>query len=199
MRLLPIVEGDGDKMAVPLLLRRMLAERHGIHNCKILKPHVRGDLPTVRKNFENNFKAALKENAAILWILDFDCDDCKCVKKEADALLARANEIHPKWPIEIAFMVQEYETLFLSDKIATRSVLKSIPADIDFPADPESIRGAKEWLSRAMPKGVTYKETIHQAKNTSALNFDHLLNHSPSFIHLDRALTRIIEKMQSSE
>ncbi|MBI3480555.1 MAG: DUF4276 family protein [Nitrosomonadales bacterium] len=195
MRLLPIVEGDGDKAALPLLLRRMLAERHGIHDCKILKPHVRGELPSVRKNFENNFKAAIKESAAILWILDFDCDDCQCVMKEADALLVRAHEIYPDWPIEIAFMVQEYETLFLSDKTATRSVLKSIPADTDFPADPESVRGAKEWLSKAMPKGVTYKETVHQAKITATLNFDHLIGHSPSFAHLDRALARLVEKM----
>lgn len=199
MRLLPIVEGDGDKAAVPLLLRDMLAERHDIHDWKILKPHVRGELPTVRKNFDNNFKAAIKENAAILWILDFDCDDCECVKKEADDLLARANEIYQDWPIEIAFMVQEYETLFLSNETATRSVLKSIPAVTEFPENPESIRGAKEWLSAAMPKGFSYKPTVHQPKITAALNLNHLLEHSPSYTHLDRALARLVEKMHHTE
>jgi hypothetical protein len=197
MRLLPIVEGDGDKAAVPLLLRRMLAERHGIHDCKILNAQKRGEYPSVRKNFDNGFKMAIKENAAILWILDFDCDDCKCVKKEADALIVRANQLYRGWPIEIAFMVQEYETLFLSDKTATRSVLKAIPAETDFPADPESIRGAKEWLSNAMPKGVSYKETVHQSKITAALNFDHLIEHSPSFAHIDRALARLVGKMHT--
>jgi hypothetical protein len=132
-------------------------------------------------------------------MLDFDCNDCKCVKKEAEVLLARANKIYKDWPIEIAFMVQEYETLFLCDANATRSILKNIPASTKFPVNPESVRGAKEWLSAAMPKGFAYKPTVHQAKITAHLDFDHLANHSPSFAHLDCVLARLITKMRSIE
>ncbi|HEX5337065.1 MAG TPA: DUF4276 family protein [Gallionella sp.] len=194
MKLLPVVEGDGDKAAVPLLLRRMLQERHGIFDCKILTPHVRGDLPGVRRNFENWFKAAIKEQAAILWVLDFDCADCDCVKLEADKLKQRAQEIHAGWPFEVAFMVQEFETLFLCDPESTRSVLKAIPAATVFPSDAETVRGAKEWLSSAMPKGIAYKPMTHQAKISAALRLDILCANSPSFSHLDNALQRLIAK-----
>lgn len=194
-RLLPIVEGDGDKTAVPLLLRRMLHERYGIFDCNVLTPHVRGELPAVRRNFENWFKVAIKENAAILWVLDFDCDDCDCVKLESDKLRQHAHAIHNNWPFEVAFMVKEFETLFLCDAESTRSVFRSIPAHMDFPTNPETIRGAKEWLSNAMPKGVSYKPTVHQGKVSAALNLNTLAENSPSFIHLDHALQRLIARM----
>lgn len=194
MKLLPIVEGDGDKAAVPVLLRRMLQERCGIFDCKVLAPHVRGDLPGVRRNFDNWFKVALKEQAAILWVLDFDCADCDCVKREADLLKQRAQEIHANWPFEVAFMVKEYETLFLCDAQSTQSVLKAIPVATVFPPDAETVRGAKEWLSSAMPKGVAYKPMIHQAKVSAALRLDFLCENSPSFSHLDNALRRLIER-----
>lgn len=196
MRLLPIVEGDGDKIAVPLLLRRMLEERHEIFDCKILKPHMRGELPLVRRNFENWFKVAIKENAAILWVLDFDCDDCDCVKTESESLKERAQAIRADWPIEVAFMVKEFETLFLCDAASSRIALKSIPASTAFPDDAETVRGAKEWLSNAMPKGIAYKPTTHQAKVSAALNLDFLAEHSPSFAHLDRALQRLVTQIQ---
>ncbi len=195
MRLLPVVEGDGDRVAVPLLLRRMLEERHQVFNCKVLTPHVRGELPGVRRNFDNWFKTAIKEQAGILWVLDFDCADCDCVKYEAESLKQRAQEIHADWPFEIAFLVKEFETFFLCDSESTRSVLKAIPAATIFPQDAETVRGAKEWLSGAMPKGVAYKPMTHQAKISAALRLDFLCEHSPSFSHLDNALQRLITRM----
>lgn len=194
MRLLPVVEGDGDKVAMPVLLRRMLQERHNVFDCKILTPHVRGDLPGVRRNFDNWFKVALKEKASILWILDFDCADCDCVKYEARLLKQRAQAIHADCPFEIAFLVKEFETLFLCDSESTRTVLKAISATTIFPQDAEAVRGAKEWLSSAMPKGIAYKPMTHQAKISAALNLNFLYENSPSFFHLDNALKRLIAK-----
>ena len=194
MRLLPVVEGDGDKAAVPVLLRRMLQERHKVFDCKILTPHMRGDLPGVRRNFDIWFKVALKEQASILWILDFDCADCDCVKREAELLKQRAQVIHADWPFEVAFLVKEYETLFLCDSESTRSVLKAIPAATIFPQEADVVRGAKEWLSSALPKGVAYKPTTHQAKISAVLNMDLLFQNSRSFSHLDNALQRLIGK-----
>ncbi len=43
-RLLPIVEGEGDERAVPVLLRRIL-EHHGRYDVQVLKPQRRGELP----------------------------------------------------------------------------------------------------------------------------------------------------------
>lgn len=191
-RLLPIVEGQGDTKAVPVLLRRIL-ESHGIydHELKTLCAHQRGEYPTVVKNFDNLFQAAIKEKAAILWIMDFDSKHYDCPVKEAQNLLARAAALRPGWPLKIAFLVKEYEALFLVDEAASRAVFPDISPKINFPEHPEEIRDAKGWLSKSRPSGSAYKETVHQEKITARLNLDLLRTRSSDFVHLERAVLEL--------
>lgn len=191
-RILPIVEGEGDMAAVPVLLRRIL-EHHQHFDVQVLRPQRRGELVKVRSNFERFFEAALLEEAPILWVVDYDVAGCDCVVQDHQSLRHRAQQLRPDWPIEFAFMVQEFETMFLADKTASRSVLTRIPDTQAFPTDPEDIRDAKGWLSEAMPKGFAYKPTIHQAKIAHALNLPSLRDKSPSFAHLERAVLRLVE------
>lgn len=190
-RLLAIVEGEGDLKSVPELLRRIL-HHHRHFDVEVLPAHKRGDLPKIHANFENVFKMALKENAAILLLIDFDCKDCDCVVQSAAPFYAKARALRPEWAFKVAFMVKEFETIFLADRNATRKVLKDIPEATDFPASPESVRGAKEWLSKAMPSGIAYKETVHQVKIVSQLDLDHLREHSPSYRHLEKAVLALV-------
>ena len=190
-RLLTIVEGHGDVRAVPQLVRRIL-ERHGIYDVQLLPTQRRGEYPSVIKLFDTYFLAAIKENAAILWVMDFDAKEYDCPYREARSLITRANALRPDWPLKIAFLVKEYETLFIHDKDATRAVFPDIK-DIPFPAKPEDIRGAKEWLSAQRPSGMTYKETVHQEKITARLDLDLLREKSPDFAHLERAVLALID------
>jgi len=190
-RLLPIVEGHGEIPAVPILIRNILAAQD-IHDIQLLPAWRYGEYPSVAKKFDNIFLAAIKENAPILWVMDFDTKDHDCPVKEAQTLLARANVLRPGWPIKIAFLVKEYETLFLIDETATRKVFPDIPTKIPFPENPENIRGAKEWLSKARPSpGSAYKETVHQAKITAHLNLALLRARSTDFAHLERAVVEL--------
>lgn len=190
-RLLPIVEGHGEIPAVPILIRNILAA-HGIHDVQPLQPQRHGEYPTVARKFDNIFLAAIKNNAPILWIMDFDSKNHDCPVKEAHNLLSRAEALRPGWPIKIAFLVKEYETLFLIDEAATRKVFPDIPSQTAFPTNPENIRGAKEWLSKARPSpGDAYKETVHQAKITAHLNLDLLRTRSADFAHLERAVVEL--------
>lgn len=189
--LLAIVEGQGDMQAAPVLIRRIV-EHHGHNNVTVLPPHKRGDLPKIKANFNNYFKIAIKEKAAIIWIIDFDCSTCNCVAEEAEQLYKKANDIHAGWPFKVAFMVKEFETLFLAEPEATRKVLKEIPKAVLFPKDPETIRGAKEWLSRSMPSGYAYKETVHQVKLAAAVDLDNLRLSSASFRHLEKSVLALI-------
>ncbi|KXB29191.1 hypothetical protein AT959_18570 [Dechloromonas denitrificans] len=190
-RLLPIVEGHGEIPAVPILIRNILATR-GIHDVQPLSAWRHGEYPSVAKKFDSIFLAAIKENAPILWVMDFDSKDHDCPVKEEQNLLARAESLRPGWPIKIAFLVKEYETLFLIDETATRKVFPDIPAKTSFPENPENIRGAKEWLSKARPSsGSAYKETVHQAKITAHLNFELLRARSSDFAHLERAVVEL--------
>lgn len=190
-RLLPIVEGHGEIPAVPILIRNILAAQ-GIHDVQLLPAWRHGEYPSVAKKFDNIFLAAIKENAPILWVMDFDSKVHDCPVKEAQNLLVRAEALRPGWPIKIAFLSKEYETLFLIDETATRKVFPDIPTKTPFPENPENIRGAKEWLSKARPSpGSAYKETVHQAKITAHLNLDLLRAHSSDFAHLERAVVEL--------
>lgn len=191
-RLLTIVEGEGDVRAVPLLIRRIL-ERSGIFDVDLLPTQRRGEYPTVSKNFDTLFLAATKENAPILWIMDFDTKGYECPYAEAAKLIERAQALRPGWPLKIAFLVKEYECLFLYDENATRSVFADIPKPVEFPRNPQEIRGAKEWLSARRPKGMAYKETVHQQKITAHLNLDLLHERCRDFVHLTNAALQLID------
>jgi len=188
-RLLPIVEGDAEIRAVPVLVRRILYH-NGIFDVKILHPHLRGDINAVRKNFSRFIKMAMKEAASVLWVLD--CDD-GCPVTLVRELKSISNAEYKPYPIEYAFIVKEFESLFLSDAERTRKRL-SIKQSIPFPADPESIRGVKEWLSQNMPPGQIYKPTIHQEALSSAVDLDVLRGGSPSYRHFERALLRLVAR-----
>lgn len=190
-RLLPIVEGEGDERAVPVLLRKIL-EHHGHYEIQVLKPQRRGELPKVKANFRRFFETAILEDAAVLCVLDFDCEGCIDVNSEEQALRDLAQNIRPGYPFDACFIVKEFESLFLCDSLTTQSILPAIAAGTVFPANPESVRDAKGWLSSAQPKGMAYKPTTHQAKITSQLNLEHLAQHSPSFQRLTRAILNII-------
>ncbi|MGH8628466.1 MAG: DUF4276 family protein [Gammaproteobacteria bacterium] len=189
--MLPVVEGAGDEKAVPELIRRVLQANNN-YETRVLKPQRRGELPRVRASFENWFRVALKEQAAILWVMDFDCTSCDCAKDCAGDLYERANHIQPHWPFRVAFMVQEFETLFLAEKNATCAAL-SLSQDLEFPADPERVRDAKGWLSRKLPSGQAYKPTVHQAKISAQLDLSRLRAASPSFRHFEKAILQLCD------
>lgn len=191
-RMLPIVEGHGEDRAVPLLIRRIL-ESQGIYQAQILPARRYGEYPSVTKNFDNLFLAAIKEKAPILWVMDFDSKHYDCPLKEARHLLTRAETLRPGWPLKIAFLVKEYETLFLVDEAACRAIFPDISPKVGFPEIPEDVRDAKGWLSQHRPSGLAYKETVHQEKITARLNLDLLRARSADFAHLERAVLALMD------
>lgn len=190
--LLLIVEGQGDEKAAPILIRKIL-EQHNRYDIILRPTQRRGEFPAVAKNFDNFFLAATKERAPILWIMDFDAKGCDCPYQKASNLYGRATQLYPGWPTSFAFLVKEFETLFLYDETATRTIFTDIPKQLVFPERPEEIRGAKEWLSKNRPKGAAYKESVHQQKIAAHLNIDLLRQKSADFAHLERALLKLID------
>lgn len=189
-RILPVVEGDGDVKAVPILVRRILHE-HGLYDVDLLPAQKRGDFPKVRGAFDNYFNAALKWNAPILWVMDFDCEDCECVAQESLALYRHASRIRPGWPFKVVFVPKEFETLFLLEQQAARDVL-GIAQDYQFPDSPELIRGAKQVLSKALPSGRAYKEMVHQEKIAARLEMAMLRSVSPCFRHMENSIIFLV-------
>lgn len=191
-RILPIVEGEGDLLAVPALIRRV-AEAHGIYDLELLQPHKRGELPAVRRHFDAYLVAALKYEAPILWVMDYDCDQCLAVETDLADLRQRAQATYTRQPVEFSLMVKEFESLFLCDHESTCRSFPDIPANTTWPTDAEAVRGAKELISKARPKGLAYRETKHQVKLVHQLDLDRLRERSPSFQRFEQAVLRLLE------
>jgi|CXWL01.1.fsa_nt_gi hypothetical protein len=191
MKILPIVEGIGDVAAVPVLIRRLLAH-HGLHTVNVLRPYRFGEVAKVSKNFRRNVLTAAKERAAILWVLD--CDDGCAV--EWVRILEEQIPAELTVPLSFAFFVREYESLFLAEQQCLVSQL-GVPATSRFPDDPESIRGAKEYISRLMPAGLAYKESVHQARLTGHIDLNEARRTSRSFRHLEKALVELSQTVDN--
>lgn len=186
MRLLPIVEGPGDLAAVPLLLRRLLHEKHQRYDVEIARPYRYGDVQKVSKNLDRFLLVAAKENAPILWT--FDCDDGCALDwvKEFEKRIPKGLQV----PVRFAFFVREYECIFLAEKHCLAQI--GIRSNADIPEDPETVRGAKGAISRLMPPGTAYKETVHQERLTAHLDLDVAREKSRSVRHLESALLDLI-------
>jgi Domain of unknown function (DUF4276) len=189
--LLPIVEGDGDLLAVPELIRRV-AHAADIFDLQILRPHKRGDLAKVSKRFEDFLAAGLLEGAPILWVMDYDGERCDDVDRDIETLRMRAAQVAPQANVDFAFMVKEYESLFLCDRETLCMFFPDIPGHAQWPADPERVRGAKEWISKIRPKGLAYKETVHQVRLTSRIDLHRLRDRSPSFVRFETAVLKLL-------
>jgi hypothetical protein len=191
-RILPIVEGDGDMLAVPTLIRRV-AQDAGHFDIKVLPPHKRGDLPKAKARFSDFLSAAAMEGAPIFWVMDYDCETCNDVDRDLAELGQRAAGLIPDQTIEFAFMVMEFESLFLADFETLVTVFQDIPKNITAPAAPETIRGAKEWISKARPKGLAYKLTTDQGRLAARVDLIRLRSRSPSFRRFESAVLRLID------
>ena len=191
-KILPIVEGDGDLKAVPELLRRVLHERLERYDVQVLPAQKRNELPKVRQEFRRYYLTALKEDAPILWVLDFDCVDCIDHAREREELLSQARAIDPRGRLEIVFMVKEFESLFLHDASVLQAAFPEFDDELELPAHPEAIRGAKEWISKNLPKGHAYKPTVDQVRLCAKLNLARLQQTSNSYARFEMAVANLL-------
>ena len=143
--IVPIVEGPGDKAAAPILLRRVLHERLRRYDVRVLQPKSANGKPRLVKRLENflGYARITPECAAVLVLIDADEE---CPRELGAELARRARAIGVGIPIAVVCAKPEYENWFLA-------------SDQTFCGDVEEYRGAKEWLSRKMPRGLAYKET----------------------------------------
>ena len=150
-RIIPIVEGQGDVQAVPVLIRR-IGER--------VRPGGYIDvLPAIRVRRNNVVKAGVLEryvelaahksapDGGILVLLDADRD---CPMSLGTDLLTRAREARSDRTIKLVLAKVEFESWFLA---SAKSIAgqKGICPECGPPPDPEAIRDPKGWLTRQMP------------------------------------------------
>jgi len=186
-----IVEGHGDALSIPILMRRLAdAMEPGLAvrvtavirtpRSKLLKP---GELERVVE------LAARKVGrpSGILVLLDSDTD---CPAELGPDLLRRAQTQRPDLPIATVLAKHEFENWFIAAAESLRG-RRGLPQDLSSPVDPEAIEAAKGWLSTRMPRHNPYSETIDQPALTAQFNLE-MARRSPSFDKVRREIERLL-------
>jgi hypothetical protein len=93
-------------------------------------------------------------------------------------------------PVAVVLAKREFECWLIAaaESLAGYAGLRN---DLQAPVDPESIRGAKEWLTERMSGSGSYSPTLHQP--ALALRFDlGMARRSDSFDKLSRVVEQLV-------
>ena len=181
----PIVEGQGEETAVPLLLRRLQDEAHA-WGFEVGRPHRRRRTQLVKKDTLQSAVrvAALREDCAGILVL-FDADD-DCPRELAPTLEQWAREAAGGKYCAVVLANREYEAWFLAGIEALRGTSGVLP-DANSHPDPESPRDAKGELERRMPPGASYSPSVDQEKLTAHFDLERAYRRCRSFRKLASA------------
>jgi len=174
-----IVEGHGEVQALPVLLRRFQS---------IANPPEPVDIqPPIRMHSESFFD--LEKLARYLQIASADPADRHLILLVRDAdeacpvqVSARIQGLlrdHAHLNILTVVTQTEYESWFLA-AIPSIAGTRKLPSNLVRPENHDSIRGAKEWLSRHMGTSACYSETIDQPAFSATIDLDQA-RENPSF------------------
>lgn len=187
-RLIPIaciVEGHGDREALPVLIRRIapeIGENIYFHVFPPIRVKKQRFLryASERERYVRLAAKYVKGSGAIVVLLDSDDD---CPREIAPGLAEELAGLVPDTRVCVVFATREYEAWFLA---ALDSLRKTglIASDAFGPPRPEEIRGAKQWLSGCMTRAGGYRETLHQASFSAIVD-----------LHMARQRARSLDKL----
>lgn len=178
-KVVAIVEGDGEVKAVPVLFRR-LAERQGRYDVDVL-PAIR----THRDKFlqrDDEFRRMLElaqakaEGGTVFVLLDADDD---CPMELARQIRERAVPLLHCAKLAVVVANREFEAWFLASA-ESLSGKRGLASNIEAPADCDSIRDAKGWLSLRISDG-RYREVTDQPALCAVFDMEVALERSRSF------------------
>ncbi len=199
VRIAAIVEGHGECEAVPVLIRRIAATIDPGFVPIVLQP-IRVPVSKLRGEgkMERSVELAarkLQRQGGIVVIIDCDWEG-GCPAVDGPALLRRAVVARSDIPIVVVLAKTEFEAWFLAAAQSLRG-RSGLPADLEPPLEPESIRGAKEWLTKRMPRGQGYSETEHQAAFAALFDLD-AARRADSFDKCFRDIEGLLKQLRAS-
>jgi hypothetical protein len=196
IRLAIIVEGHGEREAVPVLIRRIAAEINPALSIEICSSQRIPETKLLKADETRNAieYAARKIGGKGGIVIIVDCDRKNgCPAKDGPALLKRANKIRPDVPISVILAKKEFESWFIAAAASIRGK-RGLSSTLEEVADPESIRGAKEWLSDRMPPHFPYSETTDQPALTALFDMALARKRSGSFDKCYREIEKLLQK-----
>ncbi len=185
-----IVEGHGEQEAVPALIRRIAGElgltvqageRIRVTKTLLLRP---GELE------KRVALAAAKAGPGGAVFALVDADDDPPLELAGD-MNRRIGIAAPRIAGGAAVAVLEFESWLIAgvEGLCGKSGFAEGVKPLLYP---ESVRGAKEWLSRFMPPAHPYAPTRHQTAFTSNFDMARARERSPSFARCYREIERLI-------
>ena len=159
MNIQPIVEGHGEVAAVPVLLRRLVAEAQAWRI--VIAPPIRRPRNQLvqQRGLDIAVNLALHRRCDAILIM-FDGDD-DCPAELGPIVHGWATAAARGVPCEIVLPHREYESWFLASVESLRGV-RGVRVDAPLHPDPEAPRGAKENLEARMNSGTSYLERTDQ-------------------------------------
>jgi hypothetical protein len=165
-----IVEGHGEIEAVPILVRRITQEVYPNLVVQLIPPvRVPKSRLIKQRELERTVEFVARgvgQQGGILILLDSD-DECPATL--GPGLLARARQVRAGLPIRVILAKREFEAWFLASAESLRG-RRGLADNLESPPNPESIRGAKEWLTARMSEGRRYVETLDQPALTASFD-----------------------------
>jgi hypothetical protein len=198
-----VVEGHGEVEAARNLVTRLWQDL-GLPFVTWADP-IRGiALHTAKGIAKACVAVRAKKDADRLLILRDEDDLCPKVTGPAAAKLALSQNL--SFPTAVVLFHREFETLFLPCLHLMAGRPLRDPMNIERPGlnlgvtyqgDYESTRGVKEWLSRQMPPGRSYKPTLDQLAMTRMIDFAVLRQSGlPCFGTLERSLRFLADQVR---
>lgn len=181
MKVISIVEGDGEVAALPVLLRRLAAWRTPNIVAEVLTPiRVRRDRFLNRDDeFRRHLLLAAGKSGEDGWILVLlDADD-DCPAEIGGQILARAMAYIPHRRISVVLANKEYEAWFIAAANSLHGYrgFHFNPADV---VDAEVPRNAKGWMADRMANHI-YGETTDQPAFSARMDLEETFGGSRSF------------------
>jgi hypothetical protein len=197
-RIACVVEGHGEVEAVPIIIRRIAAQLEPPTEVRI-DATIRTPKSRLVKQgeLERAVEFAARKTSGqggILIVLDSD-DDCPA--QLGPALLDRAQGARPDLPVAVVLAKREFESWFVA-AAESLSTQVGLPPGLDAPADPEAIRGAKEWLTARMQGNRVYSSTLDQPAIARFFNLEMAMR-SDSFDKFYRETRRVLMEAQECE
>ena len=193
----PIVEGQGEVAALPVLLRRIAVEFCPGTSIEVLKP-VRQPASSLVKLESDCLRNAVglaagklagsqhaSSKRLILILID---SDGRCAAQIGPELKRRANEYASHVHTASVVAVDEFETWFVAAATSLTKYLEFNPKDV--PPDPESKRSKTKWIEDHT-RGLKYHKPVDQPKFSAAMDLRLCRSRSPSFDKLCREIERM--------
>ena len=193
MKIQPIVEGHGDVLALPILLRRLVHEAQ-VGGVDIGRPIRRPRSRLVDKvGVQQAARLALEQPdcGAVFMLFDGDSD---CPAHLGPTVQTWATAAAAGTPCRVVLAHHEYEAWFLAAIESLRG-RRGVRIDAKPHPAPDSPRGAKEQLEARMQPGASYLETTDQPALSAMFSLPATYRRSRSFRKLADSFANLARAM----